>query len=255
MSVETSTIEAQSLRAALDRFSVGVAIVGEEGRVLHVNDAARRMLDDGSAIRTVNGRLSGATREATRELMRAIGAALSYDNATAAGATGIGVPLPGSDGSLAAAHVVPLARSGAGGAPARPAAAVFLSHASGHTQPDVTVIVQCYRLTPAERRLLVHLLVGETLLEAAELLGIRESTVRTHLSNLLAKTGTLRQADLIALVHRLTPPVGPVAIAAEADGQRHPAAVPSCRSSRGETAHSRSDFEQLHSAAACGNFR
>jgi DNA-binding CsgD family transcriptional regulator len=222
MPVDTSTIEMQSLRATLDRFSVGVAIVGEEGRILHVNEAARSMLDDGATIRTVNGRLTGACREATRELLRAIGVALRYDSVTGPGATGIGVPLPGSDGSLAAAHVVPLARSKAGPVPTQAAAAVFFSHAGSRAQPDLTVIAQCYRLTPAEGRLLARLLVGETLVEAAELLGIRESTARTHLSNLLAKTGTLRQADLITLVYRLIPPVSPVATAAATDGHRHP---------------------------------
>jgi DNA-binding CsgD family transcriptional regulator len=36
--------------------------------------------------------------------------------------------------------------------------------------------------------------------ESAETLGIAESTVRTHLHRLFAKTGAKRQADLIKLV-------------------------------------------------------
>ena len=38
-------------------------------------------------------------------------------------------------------------------------------------------------------------------------MGIVEATARTHVANLMAKTGTKRQADLIQLALRLAPPV------------------------------------------------
>jgi DNA-binding CsgD family transcriptional regulator len=43
--------------------------------------------------------------------------------------------------------------------------------------------------------------------EVAEALGIAESTVRTHLQQLFAKTGTKRQADLIKLMAGYTNPL------------------------------------------------
>jgi DNA-binding CsgD family transcriptional regulator len=43
--------------------------------------------------------------------------------------------------------------------------------------------------------------------EAADMLGISEPTVRTHLQHMLAKTHTLRQADLLRLLRTSTPPV------------------------------------------------
>jgi DNA-binding CsgD family transcriptional regulator len=43
--------------------------------------------------------------------------------------------------------------------------------------------------------------------EVAETLGIAESTVRTHLLRLFAKTGTKRQADLIKLIASYTNPL------------------------------------------------
>jgi DNA-binding CsgD family transcriptional regulator len=45
------------------------------------------------------------------------------------------------------------------------------------------------------------------LVEAAAALGIAETTAKTHLSRIFAKTGVSRQAELVALVHRLTPPL------------------------------------------------
>jgi len=44
-------------------------------------------------------------------------------------------------------------------------------------------------------------------MESAEMLGISEPTVRTHLQHIYSKTGTTRHADLLSLLHRSTPPV------------------------------------------------
>ena len=43
--------------------------------------------------------------------------------------------------------------------------------------------------------------------EAADMLGISEPTVRTHLQKMFSKTGTPRQADLLRLLQNSTPPV------------------------------------------------
>jgi DNA-binding CsgD family transcriptional regulator len=206
MRTERQTLDSQALRATLDRFNVGVAIVGDDGGILHVNDVARSMLDDGANIRTRNGRISAASRQGTHALLQAIRAARR--NGAAGGTGGIGVPLPGSDGHLATAHVLPLAQGDLAEALVPQATAVvFIARESSRAWPDLSVIAQSYRLTRAELRLLNRLLLGETLAEAAAGLQVAVSTVRTHLKGLFAKTGTVRQAQLIALVHRLLPPV------------------------------------------------
>ena len=46
---------------------------------------------------------------------------------------------------------------------------------------------------------------GETLREAASRLGITYNTARAHLRAIFAKTGTTRQAELLALVQTLVP--------------------------------------------------
>ena len=43
--------------------------------------------------------------------------------------------------------------------------------------------------------------------EAADMLGIGEPTVRTHLKRIFAKTDTTRQADLVRLLQNATPPI------------------------------------------------
>jgi DNA-binding CsgD family transcriptional regulator len=44
-----------------------------------------------------------------------------------------------------------------------------------------------------------------SLSEVAATLDVSLRTVKTHLSQVFAKTGVSRQADLIALMHRMTP--------------------------------------------------
>jgi DNA-binding CsgD family transcriptional regulator len=54
-----------------------------------------------------------------------------------------------------------------------------------------------FDLSPTEERVLGHLLDGATAAEAAQRTGTGLPTVRTHIQNILAKTGVTRQVDLI----------------------------------------------------------
>jgi DNA-binding CsgD family transcriptional regulator len=52
------------------------------------------------------------------------------------------------------------------------------------------------RLSGGELRVLLALARGVAAKEAADILGISEPTVRTHLQRMFSKTGTTRQAEL-----------------------------------------------------------
>jgi len=67
----------------------------------------------------------------------------------------------------------------------------------------VALARQAYRLSPSESALLLALMRGQTPQDFADARGSRISTVRTQMRALLAKTGTQRQQDLVALVARL----------------------------------------------------
>jgi DNA-binding CsgD family transcriptional regulator len=54
-------------------------------------------------------------------------------------------------------------------------------------------------LTPMETRVALHLTDGGTVASCAEALGVAESTVRSHLKSVFAKTGVTRQAQLSSL--------------------------------------------------------
>jgi DNA-binding CsgD family transcriptional regulator len=62
-------------------------------------------------------------------------------------------------------------------------------------------LLQChFSLTPAEARLALHLVGGETLRSAAVKLGISYETARTCLKKIFNKTGTCRQAELVIII-------------------------------------------------------
>ena len=59
-----------------------------------------------------------------------------------------------------------------------------------------------FRLTGRESELALHLAAGLTPTAAAEIMGLSVATARQHLKSVLAKTGTHRQAELVALLSR-----------------------------------------------------
>lgn len=64
---------------------------------------------------------------------------------------------------------------------------------------------QVHDLSPQETRIALHLIDGGTVASAAETMGLAESTVRTHLKSIFAKTGIRRQAALPSLLENTGP--------------------------------------------------
>jgi DNA-binding CsgD family transcriptional regulator len=62
-------------------------------------------------------------------------------------------------------------------------------------------------LTGSELRVLMALSQGLGGMEVADMLGIGEPTLRTHLQRMFSKTRTAKQGDLMRLLHQSTPPV------------------------------------------------
>lgn len=206
--MDLKALEAQALAATLDKFAAAVTVVGEDGRILHANAAARGMFAAGGPIRSVHGRLVARDARARQELDRAV--ALALRDEAALDAAGIDIALGVADDGVAIAHVLPLARGDLRTRLVPQAtAAVFVTAAASPPRLDLGPAARSYGLTPAETRLLERLALGATVAEAAAGLGIALSTAKTHLAHIFSKTGTARQADLVGLIHRLSSPILP----------------------------------------------
>jgi DNA-binding CsgD family transcriptional regulator len=107
------------------------------------------------------------------------------------------------------AHVLPLlsgARRKAGVAYSA-VAAVFVHKAMLDLFHPLEALANYYKLTPTELRVLMAIVQVGGVLKAANVLGISQATVKTHLSRLFEKTSTNRQADLVRIVASFATPL------------------------------------------------
>nr|WP_230989483.1 helix-turn-helix transcriptional regulator [Devosia faecipullorum] len=69
------------------------------------------------------------------------------------------------------------------------------------------MVASLFGLTEAERRVFGLIASGQAVEETARRLGVAESTIRTHLLRIFAKTNCGRQAELVALAAAFRPMV------------------------------------------------
>ena len=87
--------------------------------------------------------------------------------------------------------------------------AVFVQEPGTTPQIPGEAFARLYGLTGGELRTVLAIAPGLGVSEAADLLGLSEGTVRTHLHRVFEKTGTTRQAELIKLLVSAGAPVAP----------------------------------------------
>lgn len=97
----------------------------------------------------------------------------------------------------------PGAGSDCGGGGGEPLALVHLPDRAAVEARAVERACGLFHLTSAEAALCRRLIHGDTMEAHAAAMGLSTWTVRTHLRNVFGKTGTSRQAELVALLYRL----------------------------------------------------
>lgn len=190
--------------AVLDTLTLGIVIVAEKARILHANRTAQGMLTARRPIAANNGALLVRDRTADRALAHALARAQTGDAAGPGGRAVVAL----RDETASVAHILPLGREAADSmAIAQAAAVIFITQGAERAAANIDAMAQSFGLTPAEARVLDHVLSGSTLAEAARRLGVSGQTVKTHLAHIFNKTGVSRQAELVALASRMGPPV------------------------------------------------
>jgi DNA-binding CsgD family transcriptional regulator len=199
--------ERATLADALDGLSAGMCLVDAAGRVVHANVAAHAMLDEGDALRVVGGRLVASEPRADRDLRDVFTAAGQGD--AALGIKGISLPLTGKDGERYVAHALPLTSGTrrSAGITYTAVAALFIRRVAMFVPTPPEVIGKSFKLTPTELRVLLAIVEVGGVSNVADVLGVADSTVKTHLGRVFEKTGTTRQADLVKLVAAYASPL------------------------------------------------
>ena len=196
-----------NLTDTLSGLASGVFLVDSDSRLLFENKAGASMLDKASPVRREKSKFRVADPQANRTLREVFASAKIGD--LAVGTAGIAVPISLVDDERWIAHILPLT-SGArlkALAPGSAVAAVFVRKASIEATSSLKTIAELYSLTRTEARVLGAVARVMSIPALADVLGIAEATVKTHLQHIFAKTGKHRQAELVKLVAGHTDPL------------------------------------------------
>jgi DNA-binding CsgD family transcriptional regulator len=182
--------------AALDRLSQGMLLISRAQRVCFANRTARAICTTHASLQLRRHELLAGSREEGALLRRAL---------TRASAHGEGNSLRLTSGSRErplAVLIAPLPLAAAAVGPDAPTTMVLVSDPGHDTAPPKERLMQAYGLTAAEATLARRLVAGADLAAIARDLGIRIATARTHLRQVLAKTGAHRQCELVGQLLR-----------------------------------------------------
>ncbi len=217
--IDLKTTEADALTDTFDGLSAGVFLLDANARIVFANSTGNAVIDDGRMLRREQDALV-ATDPQQAALLRGVVAAAANGDA-AVGTGGIAIPLGCSHTNRWIAHVLPLtsgARRRAGIAYSA-VAAVFVRQASMEMRSPMNAIADTYKLTASELRVLCALVEVSGIPAVADILGIAQSTVKTHLQHLFNKTGASRQLDLVKLVAAYASPLARPAASPRAAAQ------------------------------------
>ena len=182
----------------LDRVACAAMLIDRCGRVLRRNGLADRLLGDG--LRICRGAVVAADAQSNRDLQKLVDWVRTQARSHALPPERVVVRR--EDRHPLIVEALPVAGLAAG--PFGSATAVLAITDVAHRPPVPEELLRtAFGLTPAEARLAARMAGGESLDDAAEALGIAKNTARNQLKAVLAKTGTARQGELVALLARL----------------------------------------------------
>ncbi|MGV2495154.1 helix-turn-helix transcriptional regulator [Pelagerythrobacter aerophilus] len=189
------------LTSTLDRLTIATFILDGRGRVLRMNKAAEAKIDRGETFRLADRHLAVGGRTDSRKFERILKEALL----SRIESTGVGLVRafrcadPANEGLGILVRAIE--RERAAPIDASPGAIVYATDpAPGATFEQL--IAALFDLSPSEAGLAALLTQGFSLTEAAEELGLTESTVRSYSKRIFAKVGVSRQTELVRLILR-----------------------------------------------------
>jgi DNA-binding CsgD family transcriptional regulator len=175
---------------ALNQLSAGIIITDTEGRVIEITRTAERIIARNHGLAIRNGRIRAARAFETTTITKLIAAAGS-------GLESGRVTIRGTAGHRYVLTVAPLRSIVTG--QEQPLVMILIVDPREQT-PSEEDLTSMYHLSPAEARLAVALVKGQTLQAVATATRVKITTVRTQLSQVLHKVGVERQSDLVRLL-------------------------------------------------------
>jgi DNA-binding CsgD family transcriptional regulator len=200
--VDLKRSEAAPFADTLNGLSAGIFLVTASRRIIHANNAGHDILRADDFLRSISGQLVARDVQANQTL----GNVLADNGGGTVGAKNMAFPLTAHDGGRYVVRVLPLSSAARTDTAYKAVAALFVRKIALDS-PCGEVIARAFELTPAELRVLLTIVEVGGVRETSAALGIAESTVKTHLHHVFAKTDARRQADLVKLVAGFSNPL------------------------------------------------
>lgn len=188
-------VEQNFLCASFDMVARPVFFFDEQCRVSYLNCSAEQFLAANPTLSIEDGHLIVADPRASRVFRFAVGAAIQISRSDASSLTTV-VRLPRSGRLPLVLMISPLRLNTAVGLNA--GALVFGFDPEATSEMSAATVRKLFELTDAEAALAVALCSGRTLDEIATQRNVTLHTIKSQLKTLFAKTGTSRQAELVA---------------------------------------------------------
>lgn len=185
----------QSALQSLNRIPLGIMVIDNDCRILHSNNQAQAILENGSGLLVRrDGRCVTNSKKLNEEFRNIVGRLTSgqetdeHDQET--------LVLPGKEGTMGLSLLlVP-----AGKQTDHQNAVIFITSPETEVAVSHATLQRLYRLTDAEAALAEKLVQGRTLEEIALETDRSAHTLRSQLKQIFQKTNTNRQSQLIKMV-------------------------------------------------------
>lgn len=187
--------------ASLDTLDFGVMVLQSDLRVRYANSWAESLVQadshlslDQGVLRACSDTLQGTLRAMLERAVNRSGAEPSAGSWMHITSGGQPVPI----------IVMPLvSRQPVEGPWQLPFAMMLMGNSESRSVLDTVVLTSLFGLSRKESIIAAHLAAGATLTDIAEREFLSPHTVRVHIRDILRKTGTHRQSELVRLLHLL----------------------------------------------------
>jgi DNA-binding CsgD family transcriptional regulator len=181
------------------RLVFGIVLVDRDGTVLVSNQPATSILEEGTAIAVVDGRLVAVHPGEQARLQMLVADVAQSESGATAPAGGV-MSITRARRVPISLLVAPLIASGVSLTPRQPTAVVFVVDPEQPGQKWREFLEELYGLTRAEADVAILVLQGTGVRDIARQRRTSFNTARTHLKRVFDKLGVHSQADLVRLL-------------------------------------------------------
>lgn len=196
--VRDAGLDVKSGAAAMDAYAFGAVVCDMDCRIVYANAAAHTEVLSGTGIMFLAGnRVSTVARREAEPMARLV-------RETSLGGAGGLMWLTDREGMPGLlALISPLPRQDAAGSPCQ--VLISLRRIPGNASFTKAMLIEAFRLSPAQAEIAIALYEGASVEEIAIRRNVKMTTMRTHLAEILSRTGTENLRDLVRLLATIPP--------------------------------------------------